>query len=151
MEETSQGKKSSKKILMPIIGLVIVLAATYFAYTKIAYARHNEDTENSQIEANIVPIAPRISGYVDAVFVKENQRINKGDTILKLDDREETKLARTKTLAPNLPRNLGLTPDDKKDLYCFLMVALTDLKNQADLITKGVLDEIDDCSPRLVQ
>ena len=88
MEETSQEKKSSKKILMPIIGVVILLAAAYFAYTKIAYARHNEDTENSQIEANIVPIAPRISGYVDAVFVKENQRVKKGDTILKLDDRD---------------------------------------------------------------
>jgi membrane fusion protein (multidrug efflux system) len=88
MEETSQEKKSSKKILMPIIGMVILLAAAYFAYTKIAYARHNEDTENSQIEANIVPIAPRISGYVDAVFVKENQRVKKGDTILKLDDRD---------------------------------------------------------------
>ena len=88
MEETSKEKKSSKKILMPIIGVVILLAAAYFAYTKIAYARHNEDTENSQIEANIVPIAPRISGYVDAVFVKENQRVKKGDTILKLDDRD---------------------------------------------------------------
>ena len=44
MEETSKEKKSSKKILMPIIGVVILLAAAYFAYTKIAYARHIEDT-----------------------------------------------------------------------------------------------------------
>ena len=70
---------------------------------------------------------------------------------LKLDEREETKMARTKALSPNLARMLDLTPDEKKDLYCFLMVALTDLKNQADLLTKGVLDEIDDCSPRIVQ
>jgi cytochrome c peroxidase len=68
---------------------------------------------------------------------------------LKHDDRQETMMARTKTLATNLPRNLGLSVEEKKDLYCFLMVALTDLKNQADLLTKGVLDEIDDCSPLL--
>ncbi|MBA2405561.1 MAG: hypothetical protein H0V66_12365 [Bdellovibrionales bacterium] len=66
-----------------------------------------------------------------------------------LDERQETMMARSKTLAMNLPRSLELTPEDKKDLYCFLMVGLTDLKNQADLITKGVLDEIDDCSPRI--
>lgn len=60
-------------------------------------------------------------------------------------------MARTKTLATNLPRNLALTPDEKKNLYCFLMVGLTDLKNQPDLIAQGVLDEIDDCSPRLTR
>ena len=70
---------------------------------------------------------------------------------LKHDERQETMMARTKTLASNLPRNLGLSVEEKKDLYCFLMVALTDLKNQPDLLTKGVLDEIDDCSPRITQ
>lgn len=70
---------------------------------------------------------------------------------LKLDERPETALARTRTLAPNLARHLDLTPDEKKDLYCFLMVGLTDLKNQADLLKKGVLDEIDDCSPRITR
>lgn len=60
-------------------------------------------------------------------------------------------MARTQTLAPNLPRNLALTVEEKKDLYCFLMVGLTDLKNQQDLLSKGVLDEIDDCSPRIAR
>lgn len=70
---------------------------------------------------------------------------------LKLDQRRETMMERTKTLAMNLPRNLALTLEEKKDLYCFLMVGLTDLKHQYDLITKGVLDEMDDCSPLLVR
>ncbi len=70
---------------------------------------------------------------------------------LKLDERPETTMARTKTLAQNLPRHLDLTPEEKKDLYCFLMVGLTDLKKQPDLLTKGVLDEIEDCSPRITQ
>ncbi len=68
-----------------------------------------------------------------------------------LDTNSERSKERAKLLAPNLPRNLSLTPEEKKDLYCFLMVGLTDLKNQQDLLTKGVLDEIDDCSPRLTR
>jgi hypothetical protein len=56
---------------------------------------------------------------------------------------------RTKNLASNLPRNLNLQEEEKIDLYCFLMVALTDLRNQKDLLIKGVLDEITDCSPRI--
>jgi membrane fusion protein (multidrug efflux system) len=59
-----------------------------FCIHKNIVCKHNEDTENSQIECNIVPIAPRISGYVDQVYVVENQRVHKGDTILKLDDRD---------------------------------------------------------------
>lgn len=58
---------------------------------------------------------------------------------------------RAATLAMNLPRNLNLTQEEKTDLYCFLMVGLTDIRNQAELLTKGVLDEIDDCSPRITQ
>lgn len=88
MEETTQEKKSSIKLLKPIIGIIILGCAVFFAYKKISYAQHNEDTENSQIECNIVPIAPRISGYIDQIYVKENQEVRKGDTILKLDDRD---------------------------------------------------------------
>jgi len=68
---------------------------------------------------------------------------------LVLDQRPETMSERTKNLASNLPRNLNLQAEEKIDLYCFLMVALTDLRNQKDLFTKGVLDEITDCSPRI--
>lgn len=88
MEETIQPKQSPKKIIMPIIGLILLGCAVFFAFKKISYAQHNEDTENSQIECNIIPIAARISGYVDKVYVVENQQIHKGDTILKLDDRD---------------------------------------------------------------
>lgn len=56
--------------------------------------------------------------------------------------------ARIDNLANNMPRALNLTPEEKTDLYCFLMVGLTDLRNQMELIQKGVLDEISDCSPR---
>ncbi|MFN8283798.1 MAG: HlyD family secretion protein [Chitinophagales bacterium] len=91
MENTTtmnEEKKSPKKFIGPIIGVIILACAAFFAYKKISYAQHNEDTENSQIECNIVPVAARISGYVDKIYVEENQQIHKGDTILKLDDRD---------------------------------------------------------------
>lgn len=88
MEEIAKDKKSLKNIVVPLLGIVIFILAAVFVYKKISYSQHNEDTENSQIESNIVPIAPRISGYTDVIYVKENQRVKKGDTLLKLDDRD---------------------------------------------------------------
>jgi cytochrome c peroxidase len=55
---------------------------------------------------------------------------------------------RESNLSPKLPRSLGLTAEEKGDLFCFLAVALTDVSLQMDLIKKGILNEISDCAPR---
>lgn len=54
---------------------------------------------------------------------------------------------RERTLSGMLARNLGLDPEEKKDLVCFLAVALTDISLQKDLLKNGVVNEISDCSP----
>lgn len=66
-----------------------------------------------------------------------------------LDQRLTTMMNRTNRISSMLPKNLNLTQTDKEDLYCFLMVALTDDKLQTYLNKKGVMDEITDCSPRI--
>jgi membrane fusion protein (multidrug efflux system) len=81
-------QETKKNVFIPIIGAIILVGALAFVYHKITYAMHNEDTENSQIECNIVPIAPRVQGYVSAIYIKDNQQVHKGDTLLILDDRD---------------------------------------------------------------
>ncbi len=91
-----------------------------------------------------------INHYNDPIQSLTNFRWNPKDSRyredLKLEVQNNRK--RIETLANTMPRNLNLTQDEKTDLYCFLMVGLTDLGNQSELISKGVLDEISDCSPR---
>ncbi|HLW56205.1 MAG TPA: cytochrome c peroxidase [Bacteriovoracaceae bacterium] len=55
--------------------------------------------------------------------------------------------ARSAATPDMLPRFIRFTQEEKKDLYCFLMVGLTDLSLQDHLTQPGVLDEIDDCDP----
>ncbi|MFA5583805.1 MAG: cytochrome c peroxidase [Bacteriovoracaceae bacterium] len=66
-----------------------------------------------------------------------------------LDTNRERIMQRARSAAtPDmLPRFVRFTPEEKKDLYCFLMVGLTDLSLQDQFVTLGVLDEIDDCEP----
>ncbi|MFN8308585.1 MAG: HlyD family secretion protein [Chitinophagales bacterium] len=84
MEETTK-KKSP---VLPIVIVLVALGAGYYAFTKIMYSLHNEDTENSQIEANINSIVPKVPGYVEEIRVKENQLVHKGDTLVRIDDRD---------------------------------------------------------------
>ena len=47
-----------------------------------------EETDDAEVDADVVPLAPRVAGQVVAVPVVENQAVKKGDLILKLDDRD---------------------------------------------------------------
>lgn len=45
-----------------------------------------ETTDDAQIEADVVAVAPRVGGQVLHVNVKDNQPVKKGDVLLELDD-----------------------------------------------------------------
>jgi len=84
--DTEAPKKRSKAFLIVLI--VLVLAGGWFGYSKYNHGKHHEETDDAQVEANINPVIPKISGYVTEVRVKDNQRVKKGDTLLILDDRD---------------------------------------------------------------
>lgn len=79
-------KKRSKVFL--IILILMVIAGGWFGISKYTYAKHHEDTDDAQIEADIIPIIPRVSGYVKEIRVKDNQQVHKGDTLIIIDDRD---------------------------------------------------------------
>lgn len=77
-----------KSYIVPIILGIVIVALGIFGVKEISYMLKNEDTDNSQIECNISPIVPKINGYVEALYIKENQYVKKGDTLVKIDDRD---------------------------------------------------------------
>jgi membrane fusion protein (multidrug efflux system) len=82
----AEPKKRSKVFL--IILIVMIVAGGWFGISKYLYAQHHEETDDAQVEADIIPVIPRVSGYVNEVRVKDNQMVKKGDTLIILDDRD---------------------------------------------------------------
>jgi membrane fusion protein (multidrug efflux system) len=82
----AQAPKKSKVFLIILIALVV--AGTWFGISKWHHAKLHAETDDAQVEANISPIIPRISGFVKEVRVSDNQLVKKGDTLLILDDRD---------------------------------------------------------------
>ena len=82
----TEPKKRSKVFL--IILIVMILGGGWFGISKYLYAQHHEETDDAQVEADIIPVIPRVSGYVKEVRVKDNQMVHKGDTLIILDDRD---------------------------------------------------------------
>jgi membrane fusion protein (multidrug efflux system) len=50
--------------------------------------RGKETTDDAQIEGHIANVAPRLSGQVARVLVKDNQHVKPGDVLVELDDRD---------------------------------------------------------------
>ncbi len=81
--------KPKKRSPIPFIILgIIVLVATIFGYSKYSYGQSHITTDNAQVDGNISPVIPKIAGFVTDLRVKENMSVKKGDTLLKLDDRD---------------------------------------------------------------
>jgi len=79
-------KKTNKKFIL-IFSVLILLGGTYGVY-KYMYSLAHETTDDAQIEKNMNPIIPRVSGYITKVFVKDNQYVKKGDTLFTIDNRD---------------------------------------------------------------
>lgn len=71
-----------------ILGLLVGVGGTW-GFMKYNHGLHHEETDDAQIDANISPVIPRISGYVTEIKVKDNQLVNKGDTLIVLDNRDQ--------------------------------------------------------------
>lgn len=79
-------KKTNKKFIL-IFAVLILLGGTYGVYKYIHSLAH-EMTDDAQVEKNMNPIIPRVSGYITKVYVKDNQFVKKGDTLFTVDNRD---------------------------------------------------------------
>jgi membrane fusion protein (multidrug efflux system) len=68
-----------------VLGLVL-LGAGYFGVRRLLWGRTHESTDNAQVDGHIVPILPKVGGFVAQVRVKDNQPVKAGDTLVVLDD-----------------------------------------------------------------
>jgi len=77
-------KKINKKFLFILIA-VLILGGGFGTYKYIRSQSH-ETTDDAQIESNISPVIPKVSGYIQKVYVQDNQEVKKGDTLLVIDN-----------------------------------------------------------------
>jgi len=84
-EDNNSEKKGGVKRLMPFIFGAIILAAAFYGWRIIQYNKVHENTDDAQIDADISPIIPRVSGYVAYVKVSDNDHVDSGAVLVQLD------------------------------------------------------------------
>lgn len=80
-EETKKVHKPFKRYIGIFIAIVAISAIAYFVYESLTY----QSTDDAYIETTTVQVAPRVSGQITEVYITDNQKINEGDKIAKID------------------------------------------------------------------
>jgi len=70
------------------IGAVLLAFALSGGYVYLDYARHFQSTDDAFIAARQTALAPKVSGYITAVPVTDNEHVATGDVIARIDDRD---------------------------------------------------------------
>ena len=95
-------------IILPVLLVVIVAGILLWRYLN-SY----ESTDDAQVDAHLYPVSARISGYVVAVNVEDNQWVSKGTVLVEIDPKDyEVAVAQARAALANseaTARSLGIT------------------------------------------
>jgi len=67
---------------------VVLLALVALGARRWIYGLSHVSSDNAQVDGHIVPILPKVGGFVTEVRIDENQNVKAGDTLVVLDDRD---------------------------------------------------------------
>ncbi|MFD1983602.1 HlyD family secretion protein [Mesorhizobium newzealandense] len=81
-------RRSFKRVLAAVALLAGTIAGTYYGYDYWTTGQYLESTDDAFVKADSTTIAPKVSGYVAEVLVRDNQQVTVGQVLARIDDRD---------------------------------------------------------------
>lgn len=75
---------SKKKKILSILVPIILIGVGYMIYEHLTWVT----TDNAQLQAHAVMIAPKVPGYITKVNVEEGQEVEAGEVLAEIDPRD---------------------------------------------------------------
>lgn len=88
MEKSVKNKKPASKKILPVLLIILIIGGIIFGIKELIYYAHYETTDDAQIDGDISPVIARVGGYIKEIRFKDNQHVNKGDTLVIIDDKD---------------------------------------------------------------
>ena len=77
----------ARRIILIIATAVVTGGVLWFIHHE-TYGKFLQTTNDAYIQADGITISPKVSGYVDRVYVVENQDVKAGDPLVQIDPRD---------------------------------------------------------------
>jgi membrane fusion protein, multidrug efflux system len=105
-----------RRPVVSAIGAVLLAAVLGAGYLYADEARHFQSSDDAFIAARQSALAPKVSGYITAVPVTDNEHVAAGDVIARIDDRDyrialdqaEAQVAAAQASIENIDAQLGV-------------------------------------------
>jgi len=78
---------SPRRVLTVLAVLLVLAALALYGRYYWTTGRFLVSTDDATVQADSVIISPRVSGYISAVLVQDNQRVAAGQVLARIDDR----------------------------------------------------------------
>jgi len=87
MSDPKPSSQSFRRTLGILISLASFISAAYLAWLVDRNISKNPRTEDAQVRANVIGVAPQVGGSITGIHVKDNQLVHKGDLLFEIDSR----------------------------------------------------------------
>ena len=134
----TENKINLKKVIIIAFTAVtcIILSAVYYESTKY------QSTDDAYIESDLIKIAPRVSGQIEEVYIKDNEKIKEGDLIAKIDDTDyKVKLAQAQALYEKALYSQKVAKAKLNAINSEISVAKKDLERYTSLYKAGAVSK----------
>jgi multidrug resistance efflux pump len=74
-----------RTVVRVLLTLILLVAAGVLSYDMARYYLYSPWTRDARVRANVVTVAPDVSGYVDDIRVRNDQFVHKGDVLFVID------------------------------------------------------------------
>lgn len=81
-------RRAIKRAALVVAGALAVAGAVDFGHYYRTTGRYLETTDDAYVKANSTIIAPRVSGYISEVLVADNEKVEAGHLLARIDDRD---------------------------------------------------------------
>ncbi|MDX7953545.1 HlyD family secretion protein [Lichenihabitans sp. Uapishka_5] len=83
-----QPKRRKGKLILAVLLLAGLGGGGHYGWHWWTVGRFQETTDNAYLQADKVTVAPKVAGFVSAVFVTDNQAVKTGDVLATIDQRD---------------------------------------------------------------
>lgn len=77
-----------KRVVLGVLLASTIAVGGQAGYHYWTVGRYLESTDNAYVKADYTTVAPKVSGYIADVLVRDNQRVEAGQTLARIDDRD---------------------------------------------------------------
>jgi membrane fusion protein (multidrug efflux system) len=81
-------KLNLRKLLMTGAALAVLAGAAWYGWDYFTVGQYLVSTDDAYVKADSTTIAPKVTGYLHDVLVKDNERVHTGQVLARIDDRD---------------------------------------------------------------